>query len=73
LGVVSPVNPDAASYLAGVNCSIGLTSLCNSAGNPAMSVPLHWRAVRRAVRRRGDVVPARGGPTVEGSAAALIG
>jgi len=42
LGVVSPANPDRASYLTGINRSIGFTSLFNSAGNPAMSVPLHW-------------------------------
>jgi Asp-tRNA(Asn)/Glu-tRNA(Gln) amidotransferase A subunit family amidase len=44
LGVVSPLNADRDSYLAGINRSIGFTSLFNSAGNPAMSVPLHWTA-----------------------------
>jgi len=42
LGVVSPANPDRDSYLTGINRSIGFTSLFNAAGNPAMSVPLHW-------------------------------
>jgi Asp-tRNA(Asn)/Glu-tRNA(Gln) amidotransferase A subunit family amidase len=44
LGVVSPGNPDRGAYLNGINRSIGFTSLFNSAGNPAMSVPLHWTA-----------------------------
>ena len=42
LGVISPTNPDAESYLAAVDRFVAFTSLYNSAGNPAMSVPLHW-------------------------------
>jgi amidase len=41
LGVISPTNPDAESYLTAVNRSIAFTSLFNSTGNPAMSLPLH--------------------------------
>ncbi len=44
LGVVSPLNPDGDSYVTAINRAIGFTSLFNSAGNPAMSVPLHWTA-----------------------------
>jgi amidase len=44
LGVVSPENTDTESYLLGINRCIAFTSLFNSAGNPAMSVPLHWTA-----------------------------
>ena len=41
LGVLSPENSDREAYLTAVNRSVGFTSLFNSAGNPAMSVPLH--------------------------------
>jgi Asp-tRNA(Asn)/Glu-tRNA(Gln) amidotransferase A subunit family amidase len=44
LGVLSPENSDREAYLTAVNRSIGFTSLFNSAGVPAMSVPLHWTA-----------------------------
>ena len=44
LGIVSPLNPDGDSYVTAINRAIGFTSLFNSAGNPAMSVPLHWTA-----------------------------
>ena len=44
LGVISPLNRDSDSYIAAVNGCIGFTSLFNSAGNPAMSVPMHWTA-----------------------------
>jgi amidase len=42
LGVLSPLNEDAGSYRTALNRSIGFTSPFNAAGNPAMSVPLHW-------------------------------
>jgi Asp-tRNA(Asn)/Glu-tRNA(Gln) amidotransferase A subunit family amidase len=44
LGVVSPANPDRNAYIAAIDRAIGFTSLFNSAGNPAMSVPLHRTA-----------------------------
>ncbi|MBV8577718.1 MAG: amidase [Acetobacteraceae bacterium] len=44
LGVLSLSNPDHDAYLVAINRSIGFTSLFNAAGNPAMSVPLHWTA-----------------------------
>jgi Asp-tRNA(Asn)/Glu-tRNA(Gln) amidotransferase A subunit family amidase len=44
LGVVSPENSDVDSYLLGINRCIAFTSVFNSAGCPAMSVPLHWTA-----------------------------
>jgi amidase len=44
LGVISPLNLDAAAYVAAIDRSIAFTSLFNSTGNPAMSVPLHWTA-----------------------------
>jgi Asp-tRNA(Asn)/Glu-tRNA(Gln) amidotransferase A subunit family amidase len=44
IGVVSPSNPDSDAYLTAINRGIGFTSLFNAAGNPAMSVPLHWTA-----------------------------
>jgi Asp-tRNA(Asn)/Glu-tRNA(Gln) amidotransferase A subunit family amidase len=44
LGVMSPENRDGEAYLTAVNRSIAFTSLFNSAGNPAMSVPLHCTA-----------------------------
>lgn len=44
LGVLSLSTKDADSYLTAVNRSIAFTSLFNAAGNPAMSVPLHWSA-----------------------------
>jgi amidase len=42
VGVISPENRDTEAYLTAINRSIAFTSLFNSAGNPAMSVPLHW-------------------------------
>ncbi|MBI4408668.1 MAG: amidase [Gemmatimonadetes bacterium] len=42
LGVLDMSSADPAAYLAGLLASIGFTSLFNSAGNPAMSVPLAW-------------------------------
>jgi len=44
LGVLSLSSTDADAYLVAVNRSIAFTSLFNAAGNPAMSVPLHWTA-----------------------------
>jgi Asp-tRNA(Asn)/Glu-tRNA(Gln) amidotransferase A subunit family amidase len=44
LGVLSLSSPDTDAYLTAVNRSIAFTSLFNAAGNPAMSVPLHWTA-----------------------------
>ena len=40
LGVLDMSAPDLDAHLAAVFASIGFTSLFNSAGNPAMSVPL---------------------------------
>jgi amidase len=40
LGVLDMSSTDDAAYLDAVLCSVGFTSLFNSAGNPAMSVPL---------------------------------
>jgi amidase len=42
LGVVSGSNPDASAYRDAINRSIAFTAPFNAAGNPAMSVPLHW-------------------------------
>jgi amidase len=42
LGVVSPANPDNGAYMTAIDRAIGFTALFNMAGNPAMSVPLHW-------------------------------
>jgi amidase len=42
LGVMTLSSTDDAAYLDAVLGSIGFTSLFNSAGNPAMSVPLAW-------------------------------
>ena len=42
LGVLDMSSADADAYLAAVLASIGFTSLFNSSGNPAMSVPLAW-------------------------------
>ena len=42
LGVMDMSSTDDAAYLDAVLTSIGFTSLFNSAGNPAMSVPLAW-------------------------------
>ena len=77
LGVLdmSTEHPD--RYLAAVFASIGFTSLFNSSGHPAMTVPLATstqgaaagRAVRRALRRRGHAAPA-GRPA--GGRAALV-
>jgi amidase len=44
LGVVSAANPDPGSYVDAINRAIGFTSLFNSSGSPAMTVPLHWTA-----------------------------
>jgi len=44
LGVLSLSSKDSDAYLTAVNRSIAFTSLFNAAGNPAMSVPLHWSA-----------------------------
>jgi amidase/6-aminohexanoate-cyclic-dimer hydrolase len=42
LGVLSLSTRDPEAYVVAVNRSIGFTALFNAAGNPAMSVPLHW-------------------------------
>jgi len=42
LGVLDMMTTDANAYLRAVFASIGFTSLFNSSGNPAMSVPLAW-------------------------------
>jgi Asp-tRNA(Asn)/Glu-tRNA(Gln) amidotransferase A subunit family amidase len=42
LGVLDMSSADADAYLAAMLASIGFTSLFNSSGNPAMSVPLAW-------------------------------
>jgi amidase len=42
LGVLDMSSTNDAAYLDAVLASIGFTSLFNSAGNPAMSVPLAW-------------------------------
>src|SRR5437660_196478 len=44
LGVLDMMTTDANRYLAAVFASIGFTSLFNSTGQPAMSVPLAWSA-----------------------------
>jgi amidase len=44
LGVLDMMTTDANAYLVAVFASIGFTSLFNSSGNPAMSVPLAWSA-----------------------------
>jgi len=44
LGVLDMSTTDAGRYLAAVFASIGFTSLFNSTGQPAMSVPLAWSA-----------------------------
>src|SRR5262249_57055837 len=44
LGVLGPGNPDSQAYLRTLLGTIAFTSLFNTAGNPAMSVPLHWAA-----------------------------
>ena len=44
LGVLGPANTDAQAYLRALLGTIAFTSLFNTAGNPAMSVPLHWSA-----------------------------
>ena len=44
LGVLSLSTTNVDAYLTAVNRSIAFTSLFNAAGNPAMSVPLHWTA-----------------------------
>ena len=79
LGVLDMSTTDAERYRAALVASIGFTSLFNSSGHPAMSMPLATssrgaaprRAVRRALRRRGDALPAgrpaRGRPPVGGA------
>lgn len=42
LGRLSLSNPDLDDYLAHLLPAIGFCQLANAAGNPAMSVPLHW-------------------------------
>jgi Asp-tRNA(Asn)/Glu-tRNA(Gln) amidotransferase A subunit family amidase len=42
IGVLNMSSPDDGRYLAALLASIGFTSLFNSSGNPAMSVPLAW-------------------------------
>src|SRR3990170_4100343 len=42
LGVLDMMSEDQTGYLAALLASIGFTSLFNSSGNPAMSVPLAW-------------------------------
>jgi Asp-tRNA(Asn)/Glu-tRNA(Gln) amidotransferase A subunit family amidase len=42
LGVMDMSTTDDAAYLDAILSSIGFTSLFNSAGNPAMSIPLAW-------------------------------
>ena len=44
IGVVGPSNTDSQNYLRTLLGTIAFTSLFNTAGNPAMSVPLHWSA-----------------------------
>jgi amidase len=44
LGVLSSANNDPQAYLRTLLGTIAFTSLFNTAGNPAMSVPLHWSA-----------------------------
>ncbi len=42
LGRLSLSSPDLEDYLAHLNRAIGFSQLMNAAGNPAMSLPLHW-------------------------------
>jgi len=42
LGVMDMMTEDRGAYLAAIFASIGFTSLFNSAGNPAISLPLAW-------------------------------
>ena len=42
LGVLDMMSEDQPAYLAALLASVAFTSLFNSAGNPAMSVPLAW-------------------------------
>jgi Asp-tRNA(Asn)/Glu-tRNA(Gln) amidotransferase A subunit family amidase len=44
LGVLSLSNPNLQEQTSGLMQAIGYTQLANSAGTPAMSVPLHWNA-----------------------------
>ena len=44
LGVLNMSNNDPQAYLRALLGTIAFTSLFNTAGNPAMSVPLHWSA-----------------------------
>ncbi len=42
IGRLSLSRPDVEGYVRDVSQTVGFTSLWNVAGNPAMSVPLHW-------------------------------
>ena len=42
LGELALTNPDTLALMETLKASIGYTQLMNAAGNPAMSVPLHW-------------------------------
>jgi Asp-tRNA(Asn)/Glu-tRNA(Gln) amidotransferase A subunit family amidase len=42
LGMLMLMNPDGDAYLQGVLASIEFTSLFNSSGTPAISLPLAW-------------------------------
>ncbi len=44
LGALSLSHPDPARYVANLLKTIAFTQLMNVAGNPAMSVPLHWNS-----------------------------
>ena len=44
LGVLDASAPDEGAFLDALLSSIGFTSLFNAAGNPAISLPLHWSA-----------------------------
>ena len=44
LGVLTMDGADSAAYMQAILATIAFTSLFNSCGNPAMSVPLHWSA-----------------------------
>ena len=46
LGVLDMMADDQTANLAALLASVGFTSLFNTAGNPAMSVPLAWSADR---------------------------
>jgi Asp-tRNA(Asn)/Glu-tRNA(Gln) amidotransferase A subunit family amidase len=42
LGRLALTNPDFQGLAEDIGATIGFTQLFNAAGNPAMSVPLHW-------------------------------